>query len=725
MSFIDELKRRNVFRVGIAYLVVSWLVLQVVDVVLGNIGAPAWLFKALLLVIGVGFPITLIVAWAFELTPEGLKRDHEVDEEQRRARPPARLNIVIIAGLSLALAYFAMDKFLLRAPAAAEQIGAVADSKAIGKSIIVLPFVNRSASSDDAYFVDGMHDDILTQLSKLSTLDKVISRTTAMSYSSTTKTISQIAGELGVATVLEGGVQRAGDTIRVNMQLIDARTDKHLWAEIFERRMTVENLFAIQTEITREVVAALNGVLSEQDREQLDARPTDSLDAYREYALGRQQMARRTGSEMKRALEHFRRATELDPNYALAWVGVADVLSLLPNYGGLISLADTFEERQVAIDKALALDPLSAEAYTALASLASDRGEVDRAAQLFERAIELDPNYATARHWYALWLRDQGRLDEALVQTRKARDVDPAAPILSLVEAGVLMNLDRPDEAAQLFRESIRRNPAFPGLRESYAGLLMNQGQLADGLRWAESAAEMAPDTPYAQLRLCLSLVDLGFADEAAECNASVMSSFPSLPLSDMIWVQIAVAVQRGEMSALVERVDGLASSKDDLLPVRLLAAVLAGELNRVEPLLDESERDLMRADVATLLEISPEMALIIASLERRNGNTERAREILDALQVMLNAGSEIDRRNQATFHVSIALERDGETAATELWRSFVEQRAITAWWILKAPGIAPEAPSDAWLEVMRSLDDYLAEQREKYLAERNTPLLP
>jgi TolB-like protein len=271
MSFFQELKRRNVIRVGIAYAVTSWLIVQVSDVVIDNIGAPHWLFKAILLLLCAGFPLVMIFAWAFELTPEGIRKEKDVDRTQSITPSTGRkLDYAIIALLVVALGYFiwesrfsadsraepfptiaeavnpavggrsAADSNAERAPTIAESVtesATEAESSAnavTGKSIAVLPFTTRSEIENDRFFSDGMHDDLLTQLSKIGEL-KVISRTSVMEYRDTNKNLRQIGTELGVASIMEGAIQRSGNQVRINVQLIDARTDEHLWAEIYDR----------------------------------------------------------------------------------------------------------------------------------------------------------------------------------------------------------------------------------------------------------------------------------------------------------------------------------------------------------------------------------------------------------------------------------------------------------------------------------------------------------
>ncbi|MEN7344112.1 MAG: tetratricopeptide repeat protein, partial [Pseudomonadota bacterium] len=424
MSFLQELKRRNVYRVGITYLAASWVALQLADVVLENLDLPSWAFKALLALIAIGFPIAIGLAWAFEMTSDGLKREtNDASATTKPATTSQYIQLVVIAVLAVAVGYLVVDKF--RTAAKPQSVA----SSIVERSIVVLPFQNITAEQDDTFFVDGMHDYLLTQLARLGTLDKVIARPTAEAYRETNKPLEQIADELGVATVLTGGFQRAGENVRINMQLVRAETGEPLWANTWDRRLTLENLFDTQTSISREVVAALQGVLTEQDQTQLARRPTTNRDAFEQWSQGRTLLAKRTAPDLENALQNFKSAATLDPNFVLAWVGIADAYSLLADYSDAEE-KDSFGERRRAIDRALFLDPDSGEALTALADLRRDQDDDESAEQYFVQAIARSPHYPTARHWYSLLLQRQGRIDEALEQIRTARDYDPEAPIL-------------------------------------------------------------------------------------------------------------------------------------------------------------------------------------------------------------------------------------------------------------------------------------------------------
>ena len=326
MSLIAELKRRNVFKVGVAYAVTAWILLQLIDVVGDILALPEWVPKLILLLLAVGLIPALVFAWAFEMTPEGVKREKDVDRSQSIVNVTGqKLNNVIIGVLVVALAYFAIDKFILTpghvqpgsdpfSQQAGESTATVGEKRALTpveaiaqapaepvisrQSIAVLPFTNRSRQEDDEFFVEGMHDDLLTNLARISAL-KVISRTSVLRYKDTELPIPEIAAALGVATIMEGAVQRSGNTVRINVQLIDAQTDEHLWAEIYDRELTAENLFAIQSEISQAIADALQATLTPDEKGRINTAPTNNLQAHDAFLRGRQLMATRNSDSLR------------------------------------------------------------------------------------------------------------------------------------------------------------------------------------------------------------------------------------------------------------------------------------------------------------------------------------------------------------------------------------------------------------------------------------------
>jgi TolB-like protein len=328
------------------------------------------------------------------------------------------------------------------------------------KSIAVLPLANRSANEEDAFFVDGIHDDILTQISKIRAL-KVISRTSVMEYRNTTKNLKTIGQELGAATVLEGGVQRAGDRVRINVQLIDAATDKHLWADTYDRRLTAENIFAIQTEIATAIADALRAVLSPEEQDRLATVPTENLAAYEAYLLGKQRLARETAAAFAEAFDYFQQAIELDPDFALAHVGLADSYSWQV-YIGSLAPEEGLPRAQAAADKALALDDQLGEAYNSLAAIKQERGDHTGAEAMYRRALELNPNYKSAYNDYGDLLRfGLGRREEALALHRKAAELDPLSAGIITNVGRDLASLGRFDEALARYQRAVEVNPGY------------------------------------------------------------------------------------------------------------------------------------------------------------------------------------------------------------------------------------------------------------------------
>ena len=424
--FWGELKRRNVVRVAIAYAVVSWLLLQVADVVLDNIEAPTWVFQAILLLLVIGFPVAIIFAWAFEMTPEGLKREHEVDRSQSiTSQTGRRLDFLIIGVLVVAVGVLLADKFLLSEPPMTPETVAedIAEPEETVPSIAVLPFVNMSADEDSAYFSDGLADTVLHMLAQIRDL-RVAARTSSFQFRGQSLDVAKIGEQLNVGTILEGSVQRSGDKIRVTAQLIDVSNGYHLWSGIFDREL--EDIFAIQDEIATAVVSALRVSLLGESAEILNRDQTDNVEAYTEYLLGINDLHVRTTDSLASAIRHFQEAVRLDPDYALAHATLGRAYIESRNYGSSsMSSIEGLAAARVAANHAL---DLSADSSTALAILGiaerSD-GNLDSAGQILSKAVEVGPNNTFALTGYAQYLAADGRPAESVVRYRQILRLDP------------------------------------------------------------------------------------------------------------------------------------------------------------------------------------------------------------------------------------------------------------------------------------------------------------
>lgn len=420
MGLVSELKRRNVFRMAVLFMVAAWLIMQIAEVVIALAALPAWIGQATLIVLALAFPIVLIFSWLFELTPEGLVLEKEVPEGHSIARITGRrVDFVVIALLSAAVMLFAFDKWW---------------SPAHELSIAVLPFENLSDDKQQEYLVQGIHDEVLTRLSQIGAL-KVISRTSVMPYRSVDKSLPQIAEELSVANIVEGSIQRSGERLNINIQLIDARTDEHIWADTFTRKVSAEELIEVQSEIAKSIARALHAKLTPSEDRALESRPTDNLSAYDAYLAG---LARQNNwsnlDDDREAADLFSRATEIDPHFALAYAGLCEAKLAL--YWE-ISDQQHFDAAESACTRSIELDDSQPEVHIAMALLYSTRGRYAQAevalrqadfaksTEILANATDLDRITIKAQINLALVYAAQGRISEAELTLTRALESDP------------------------------------------------------------------------------------------------------------------------------------------------------------------------------------------------------------------------------------------------------------------------------------------------------------
>ena len=532
-----KLRRRKVVQWGIVYAAGAWGFLQGLEYASSTFDWPRQIQQLSTLALLIGLPIVLVLAWY-----------HGDRGHQRVTRVElAILTLLFLFGGALFWRYQGADEPLPAAtPGTAEaKLPATAIAAAGGASIAVLPFENRSARQDDAFFVDGIHDDILTQLSKISAL-KVISRTSVERFRETDLSAEQIAEQLGVKSILEGGVQRAGNRVRINVQLIDAGTDTHLWAETYDRELTAENIFAIQTEVSSAIAAALKANLTPAEVARVQEIPTSSLQAWEAYQLGKRRMVSRTSRELAEAEKFFRKAIGLDPKFALAWVGLADTLDLQVSYSGAPRDAALAEAEKSAA-KALELDPNLAEAWASAGNVAMDSLQYVPAEPMFRRAIELNPNYATAYHWFSLLLGPGlGRYDEALLLAEKSAALDPLSPIINLNLGAMLESRGRFGKAEACYRRAIEIDPSMSigytslGTLEAYS---MNR--FADAVPLVETAVRLDPGGPRVMVTLAMLQLDLGDDAGAERLIESGLARWPDS--AEVISISAYSSLYRGD----------------------------------------------------------------------------------------------------------------------------------------------------------------------------------
>jgi TolB-like protein/Tfp pilus assembly protein PilF len=483
-EFLQRLKERKLVQWTLAYVAAAFALLQGIDIVAQRFGWPEQTMRFVIIALSVGFFVTLVLAWY---------------HGERGAQRVTGTELLILA-LLLAIGGGFLWRF---AGAAHEQIvrsdapSAATTSSPISdaipqKSIAVLPFDNLSRDPDNAYFAEGVQDEILTRLAKVADL-KVISRTSTQHFKSAPDNLPQIARQLGVAHIVEGSVQKSNNQVRVNVQLINAQNDAHLWAETYDRKST--DIFDVESEIAKTVADTLQAKLSSSAQHVLASRPTDNPEAHELYLKGRYFWNRRTGANLQKAAEYFEQAIAKDPKYALAYSGLADCHVLLPVYPELGTYPrDEMPKALAAAHKAVELDDSLAEAHASLArALASDL-QLPAAMLEFNRAIELNPSYATAHQWFGECLQSQGRLEEGLAELKRAQEVDPLSLVNNALVGFALDTVGKSDEAIAHLRKTIEIDPNFGNAHGLLGDVLEHSGQLKEAIVEYEKSISLSED---------------------------------------------------------------------------------------------------------------------------------------------------------------------------------------------------------------------------------------
>ncbi len=486
-NFFAELKRRNVYKVAVAYLVAGWALAQGIAQVFPVFDIPNWVVRLIVLFIIIGLPIALALAWMFELTPQGIKRTETADAMPGTARRKKHAWIyVVIIGALLSIGLFFLGRYSAGNKAESGRPGGPSLRE---KSIAVLPFDNLSRDPDNAYFAEGIQDEILARLSKIADL-KVISRTSTQKYKSAPSNLREIAQQLGVSNILEGSVQKSADQVRVNVQLINALTDAHLWADIYDRKLT--DIFAVESDIAKTIAETLRARLTGTEKSAIAARPTENNEAHELYLKGRYFFGKRTADDFKRAIDYFNQAIAADPNYALAYAGIADSYVLLPEHSNESSV-EVFPKARAAADKALAIDNNLAEAHVSLGLVLSDADlNLKAAKREFERALELNPNYAAAHYFLGIVvLAPLGQFKQAIVELKRAVELDPFSAIMNMNLGTCYFFARHYPEAIVQLRKATELDPNFLYTRVFLGHALELRGDSAGAIKEYEKVYEV------------------------------------------------------------------------------------------------------------------------------------------------------------------------------------------------------------------------------------------
>lgn len=513
LSFFEELKRRHVFRVAIAYVVVAWLILQVSDVVLSQIGVPGWVFKLILFLLCIGFPLILLFAWAYDLTPDGLRRTDASSVPDTVHKD------------------------------AAEEPEPEVVSSPSRASVAVLPFVNMSGTPENEYFSDGLSEELLNVLAKVSSL-KVAARTSSFHFKGHTGDIADIARRLGVGSVLEGSVRQSGARIRITTQLINAQDGYHLWSETYDREL--DDIFAVQDEIATSVVKALKAKLLGEDGAHLNSGGTNDPEAFKAYLQGMH--FRNRGSDeaaLHCAVEAYRRAIELDPEYAQAFAGLAAALDQLAT-NNFADLDQVVEQAQEAARKSIELAPALADGYQVLANI-SLAYKLDKVAarKSIEAALKLDPGNVRVHIQHSIICSAVGDHEASLAAARTAQELDPISTYANQFLGHSLYFAREYDEAISFLRHALELDPHYPRPRYTMGMCLLMQGDV-------ESALKEVKAEPLDWMRfsgLAILQKKLGRAKKADAAMASLIEGYRD----NGLYQQAQVYAQWGDLEQSVD----------------------------------------------------------------------------------------------------------------------------------------------------------------------------
>ncbi|NGX15002.1 tetratricopeptide repeat protein [Wenzhouxiangella sp. XN24] len=662
MSLFSELQRRNVIRVAITYLVAAWVLIQVMEIATDAFGAPEWVLKVFIVALVLGFVPMLIFSWVYELTPEGLKRESEVPPDASvTAHTARRLNIVVIVLLLAVVALVAVER--VRPPAAerasAPEIATTQDASSID-SIAVLPFEDFSPQRDQAHLAEGLADTLLHMLAQVQGL-RVSARTSSFSFRGTDADIAEIGRELGVGAVLEGSVQRSGETLRIIAQLIRVADQSHLWSKTFDR--PTGDIFAVQDEIANAVVAALQPADAPASQVALASNRT-SVKAYEHFVRGDRLWQVRSREAIEQAIEEFRAAIAADPGYAPAHAGLA-IAYLFSTYYGDKSMKEVRLAVEQATEQALALDPQLALAYAARGQLLANVEDLEGAEAAYRRAIELDPSDATTYAWLAgLLINDIKRWDESRSLLEKAYELDPRNLFVLGRYASNLSVFGDYNRAVEVYRRGVALDPEAPRAYANLAALHAQFGRHDDAIRAHLAQIERAPASPGPYLGIAGQFLRLDDQDAALEWFDKARALNPN----SEYWS--GFFLRREDHPRLVDEMEAMYARNPQRPQARAelcYARSIVGEYEQVVELCGPQVADVVgpNQEPLQLSALSDAMAVYWASVQL--GNEATAGRLMDEMLRLAREG-ETSGFADASLHEFLAMLAAMRGDRTELY---------------------------------------------------------
>ncbi len=726
-GLLSELRRRNVFRVATVYLIASWLLIQVAETVFPALQLPEWTVTFIVVVLAILFPIAVIFAWAFELTPEGLRKTAEVEPASSiTARTGQKINYLIIGILAAAVLFLVLTHDGLKDNAVSEERSTAGTTAA--QSIAVLPFVNMSGDEDNEFFSDGLSEELLNVLAQVDGL-RVAARTSSFYFKDSNEDIRSIAGKLGVDHLLEGSVRKSGDRIRVTAQLIKADDGFHLWSDTYDYK--VDDVFRIQDEISLAVVDALKVNLLGEERERLTKRATTNVEAHNLYLRGRQFLHLRTLESVRQARRLFQQAVRMDPGYALAYSGLSDSIQLLSTNHSMITPADAEAESRPLLDRAIALDPEAAEVWASVGLMEMIANNPEAAEPALEKAVRLNPSYAAGYLWLASVRSGPPINDDegALELYRKVLEIDPLSRVAQNNIAAILMDQGRIEEAEAEFRRAITLDPDYTAPYNGMANLNQNfYFRLDEAHRWYMKAHELAPSDISISINLPVIYRTLGLDDQFDRWSRRLQNEGPDHPIGTVIpvWREMLALRFDAALDAWTEaekRVGGTGGVASGLAQMRCDALRFSDRDEELTSFLRQESPELF-ASPPRVRGVNNNMVACAASALRAAGRADQLDALLQAAGDYAAANiTSVPNRDMYLARINIASGR--EASAIRYLQSAVDAGWVGGfswtWAIQEDPDWASVQNNDDIAAARNLIAERLAEQRaavEKQLQE-------
>lgn len=722
LTMLRELRRRHIFRGVGVYVVGAWVVLQVADVIAEPAGLPPWTMRALLYLAVTGFPAAVFLAWRYEFTEDGIVRTKPASESdvEHLDLSLRKIDYAIFAALLLIVGFlFWQVQSAFEAETEALEAAAQVAQAARENSIAVLPFADLSPDSDQKYLAEGLSDTVLHLLSQVTELS-VTARTSSFAYQDKGLTISQIGDALGVANILEGSVQRAGDQLRIIARLVDAPTGEERWSASFNR--TIGGIFEVQDEIAQAVVAAMKVNAIDESRTRLEERYRPNLQAYEQYVLGRSELLRGSSRAVDAAEQHFQKAIGIDPGYALAYVGLAEAhMAQVAPSGGDHRAA--WEKAEPLLERAIELDPLESEAYSVLASIMIPKKEFGRALTLIRRAMELNPSAAFPHMGYSQFLMVTGRPEEALVEIRTAAALDPESPKIQASLAETLWSISRAEEAMGVLRDVIASRPELAPNYIKLARWLKQTGEAGRSIYYVNAVHRLEPDNVLWWQGMCEEYAQLWDREAAIACFEELVAAFP-----DNDEAKMSLATMRGDNATAATIAEAIVEADPKRwYTTNQLGEQLArlGEWERIVELYQDLYPDLYD-DEPEVNDFSMWPARILAQAFIETGGQDQADRLLEAMlqPVVRSRKLQAGGWRSGIEDVQIyALQGRPEEALDAL------EEAVEAGWMYYSFSIWDDPSLDSlrddprFDELMERIRNNLAEERAWFEKHKDDPL--